>query len=222
MSNQGITTKNRVNGLNNSKNKVKTQFYRYCPFNKKMYKESYNYLRMLSLRQKQQINYKKSSFVGIIISRTINQTSDRLLKNVLDKIVSDGKKYYILNIEEINQDILKYYSRLCEGFVQLCCTRLSIDWGHLLCDESEKTLTRDLEEDEEVINTEKKTSEDDVLINTEKKTSIKDHFVLNTEPPISVGFVLNAYELWNSAYKEMDYYSENDQQWSNSFISKYY
>ncbi|KRH92052.1 diphthamide synthase subunit dPh1, partial [Pseudoloma neurophilia] len=31
MSNQGITTKNRVNGLNNSKNKVKTQFYRYCP-----------------------------------------------------------------------------------------------------------------------------------------------------------------------------------------------
>lgn len=104
-------------------------FYRYCPFNKRMYRESYDYKRMLRLRQKQIINYHSSNTVGVIYG-SVNQTSIRLLQNVLKRL--RGKRVIHINMGEINKQTLSYYERVCDGFIQLSCTRLSIDWGHVL------------------------------------------------------------------------------------------
>ncbi|EPR80131.1 Diphthamide biosynthesis protein 1 [Spraguea lophii 42_110] len=100
-------------------------FYRYCPFNKKIYKEEYDYKKMVNNRKGQIKEFYDSKNIGIIYSILGKQGNPKILKNIVNKL--QDKNIYKFYLYEIKSDItsLPYI----DAFVQISCTRLSVDWG---------------------------------------------------------------------------------------------
>ncbi|ELQ76902.1 Diphthamide biosynthesis protein [Trachipleistophora hominis] len=105
------------------------QFYRYCPFNKRMYREHYDHERMYAVRAQQRGAFLRAQRVGIINGTLGAQGNSRIVRNVHDALVRMGKEVYVFNMEEVKESNLRF--AFVEGYVQVCCPRLSIDWGHL-------------------------------------------------------------------------------------------
>ncbi|ORD99955.1 DPH1 [Hepatospora eriocheir] len=108
------------------------EFYKYSPYDRKLTKEFYDFDKMINLRNEastvlKKLKYENITF-GVILSNLGKQANQYLFERVVKKLKSFNIKVYKIVCGEINNEILKIYS-FCDGFVQIGCPRLSIDWG---------------------------------------------------------------------------------------------
>ncbi|KAG0437263.1 2-(3-amino-3-carboxypropyl)histidine synthase subunit 1 [Dictyocoela muelleri] len=99
------------------------KFYRYCPFNKKLFKEYYEIEKMIAERRESILKYKKSKNIGLIRSRL--QENTKIIANI--KEYMKDKNVYLIYVDEITEAVHEF--DFIEAFVQVACPRLSIDWG---------------------------------------------------------------------------------------------
>ncbi|KCZ76981.1 hypothetical protein H311_02013, partial [Anncaliia algerae PRA109] len=103
-------------------------FYKYCPSIKKLFIEEYDHKKVILQRKEAISKFKLAKKIGLIISTLGRQTNHLLLKNVKNELIKKGYQVYKIKIHEIKNEILDKFTFL-DAFVQLNCTRLSIDWG---------------------------------------------------------------------------------------------
>ena len=138
------------------------EFYKYCPFSKKVTREYYENDKMMENRQREIEKFYRGKRcnlggcgkkcegscknlqgdlklspgivknVGIILSGLGKQGNILLFNRVIKHLEMNGFNCYKIVIDEINEDILDRYS-FCDAFVQIGCPRLSIDWGNTYC-----------------------------------------------------------------------------------------
>lgn len=101
-------------------------YYRYCPFNKKMYREKYDYERLATIRKHLKDSFTKAKTIGIINGTLGNQGNPKILDGLKYKL--KDKKLYVFEMSEIKPSNLS--CSFIDGYVQICCTRLSTDWGN--------------------------------------------------------------------------------------------
>jgi len=104
-------------------------YYKYCPFSRKLTQEFYDFDKMRSIRENEIRRAFDGKSFGVILGSLGRQGNKRIFENVIKKLESYGK-YTIFRIvvDEINQRILDNYDFI-DAFVQISCPRLSIDWG---------------------------------------------------------------------------------------------
>ncbi|KAF7702893.1 2-(3-amino-3-carboxypropyl)histidine synthase subunit 1 [Cucumispora dikerogammari] len=102
-----------------------TSFYRYCPFNKKAYLEKYDFQKMLNIRKQSIKRFWEAENIGIIIGILGRQGNPEILKNIKNRLHSMNKVVYVFQYEEIK----RLEHPFIDAYVQICCPRLSIDWG---------------------------------------------------------------------------------------------
>jgi len=105
------------------RNKIK--FYRYCPFNKKMYKEVYNHIKSNELMKIRIENYKTAKKVGVIRSLLGRQGNYNIVKSLVDHIKKEGKMVYYFEKDEI----IELNFKEIDVYVQVGCPRLGMDWS---------------------------------------------------------------------------------------------
>lgn len=104
-------------------------FYKYCPFTRKLTKEFYDFKKMKEIRENEISKALQGKSFGVILGSLGRQGNKKIFENVVKKLESYGKyKIYKIIVEEINERILDSYSFI-DSFVQVSCPRLSIDWG---------------------------------------------------------------------------------------------
>lgn len=104
-------------------------FYKYCPFTRKLSQEFYDNQKMLSFRNLEIKRAFEGKNIGVILGSLGRQGNKQIFKNVVEKLESLKKyKIYKIVLEEINQELLDHFEFI-DAFVQVSCPRLSIDWG---------------------------------------------------------------------------------------------
>lgn len=104
------------------------KFYKYCPFTANITREEYDYEKMIKIREKEIKKYKKAKQIGIVLGTLGRQGNTKIMDRLVENIKANGKTVYKIIAEEINSKILDRYEFI-DAFVQISCTRLSIDWG---------------------------------------------------------------------------------------------
>ncbi|KAF9763977.1 2-(3-amino-3-carboxypropyl)histidine synthase subunit 1 [Nosema granulosis] len=104
-------------------------FYKYCPFSRKLTREYYDFERMKNTREEQIAKAFEGGTkkFGVILGTLGRQGSRTILRNVKEKL--RDHKIYLLMLDEIEEEVLSRYHFL-DAFVQISCPRLSVDWGH--------------------------------------------------------------------------------------------
>lgn len=104
-------------------------FYKYCPFTKKLSREYYDFEKMKRIRENEIRKALDGKSFGVILGSLGRQGNKKIFENIVKKLESLGKyKIYKIIVDEINQKILDNYSFI-DSFIQVSCPRLSIDWG---------------------------------------------------------------------------------------------
>jgi 2-(3-amino-3-carboxypropyl)histidine synthase len=131
-------------------------FYKYCPFTRKLSREYYDYDKMLKYRKneinralysdntindhvskdisndcnnKNDNNTIKMKNIGVILGSLGRQGNKQIFDKVIEKLESLKRfKIYKIILNEINQELLDGFDFI-DSFVQVSCPRLSIDWG---------------------------------------------------------------------------------------------
>lgn len=103
-------------------------FYKYCPSTKKLFLEKYDHKKVILQRKEAILLFKKAKNVGLIISSLGRQTNKSLLGNIIEELERKKYKVFLIKLQEIKNEALDKFPFL-DAFVQLNCTRLSIDWG---------------------------------------------------------------------------------------------
>jgi len=104
-------------------------FYKYCPFNRRMTVEKYNYEEMKRMREGEIKRAFGGKSFGVILGTLGRQGNRQIMKNVIERIKGRGNyKIYKILLEEINGETLDSFEMI-DSFVQISCPRLSIDWG---------------------------------------------------------------------------------------------
>lgn len=107
-------------------NPTKT-FYKYCPFNKVLTREFYNYTVLLTKRQHSiHKAMTESKTFGIILGSLGKQGNKTILNNIKNRL--KNYKLYIFMMEEITPRLLDRYPFI-DSYVQISCPRLSTDWS---------------------------------------------------------------------------------------------
>ena len=91
--------------------------------------EKYDHKLMLSNRIFYLHSCEKVCTYGVIFGMLGRQGNLPLLHRIINLIEQIKKKYVIILISEINFDELIGKYNWIEAFIQICCPRLSIDWG---------------------------------------------------------------------------------------------
>lgn len=104
-------------------------FYRYCPFTRRLSQEFYDHEKMKSFREREIRRAFGGRSFGVILGSLGRQGNRQIFENVTKRIESFGRyKVYKIVLDEINQDLLDNFDFI-DAFVQVSCPRLSIDWG---------------------------------------------------------------------------------------------
>lgn len=106
------------------------KYFQYNPYTRKITIERYGHKEMLDMRKKSIEQAKKATKFGLIFGTLGRQGNPELLWRIVDLLEKNGKEYFILLISEINGNILDEYGIDIEIWIQLCCPRLSVDWGN--------------------------------------------------------------------------------------------
>ena len=106
------------------------KYYQYNPYNKKLTIERYGHKQMKELRLASINAAKSAKYFGLIFGTLGRQGDPDLLSRIITLLESQKKEYIVLLISEINADLLDKYGKEVNVWIQLCCPRLSIDWGH--------------------------------------------------------------------------------------------
>jgi 2-(3-amino-3-carboxypropyl)histidine synthase len=104
-------------------------FFKYCPFTRKLTEEFYDFKKMKEIRENEIKKALQGKSFGIILGSLGRQGNKKIFQNVVKKLESLGKyKIFKIVVDEINQKILDNFEFI-DSFVQVSCPRLSIDWG---------------------------------------------------------------------------------------------
>ena len=104
-------------------------FYKYCPFTRKLTKEFYEFQKMKQTRESEIDKAFSGKSFGVILGSLGRQGNKQIMRNVIKKLEEFNKyKIYRIVVDEINEKILDRFSFI-DSFVQISCPRLSIDWG---------------------------------------------------------------------------------------------
>jgi 2-(3-amino-3-carboxypropyl)histidine synthase len=101
-------------------------FYRYCPFSRKLTREFYDHEHMIRTRTEEIRKALSGKSFGIILGSLGRQGNRQILRNLQKRL--RGYEQYLIILDEISQRSLERYGFI-DSFVQISCPRLSIDWG---------------------------------------------------------------------------------------------
>jgi len=104
-------------------------FYRYDPFSKKLFHETYGHEEMHNNRRTAISRARNAQSVGIILSTLGRQGSIGILENLERLLAEKNILYFVILMGEILPHKLKAFKGV-DAFIQVGCPRLSIDWGH--------------------------------------------------------------------------------------------
>mmetsp|Transcript_4513 Transcript_4513/g.11634 ORF Transcript_4513/g.11634 Transcript_4513/m.11634 type:complete len:602 (-) Transcript_4513:903-2708(-) len=132
------------------------RFYRYDPYPKTLTEESYDHVKMKSIRyeaiekarhkirtkklqqQQQQRNNGTSgsgtgaAVFGIILGTLGRQGNPALLTKIRQQVHHHGLRSFVVLASEITPSKLALFRKKVDAWVQIACPRLSVDWGHHL------------------------------------------------------------------------------------------
>ena len=118
------------------------KFYRYDPYPKTLTEESYDHIKMKSIRYEAiekarlKISKKKQSsktaVFGIILGTLGRQGNPALLTKLRNQIQKNNLKSFVVLASEITPSKLAFFGKKVDAWVQIACPRLSVDWGHYL------------------------------------------------------------------------------------------
>lgn len=103
-------------------------FFKYCPFTRKLSREFYDFDKMKTGRMEQIRKAYAGKTFGVILGSLGRQGNKQIFSNVQQKLVKMGYKVYRIVLDEINERLLDNFD-FVDAFVQVSCPRLSIDWG---------------------------------------------------------------------------------------------
>lgn len=106
----------------------KLEAYRYDPYDKKFTREYYEHAEMIKNRKSSIEKAMSCKNFGVIMGTLGRQGSLKVVQNLREKLEKSDYSSVIILLSEIFPDKLDLFSRL-DGFVQVACPRLSIDWG---------------------------------------------------------------------------------------------
>jgi len=106
------------------------KYYQYNPYNRRLTLERYGYKEMQQLRLTAINVAKNAQKFGLIFGTLGRQGSPELLSRIISLLEEKKRDYIVLLISEINERLLETYGKDINVWVQLCCPRLSVDWGH--------------------------------------------------------------------------------------------
>jgi 2-(3-amino-3-carboxypropyl)histidine synthase len=111
-------------------------FFRYDPFNKKLFREQYNHEILHRQRQQAISEAQKAVSVGLILGTLGRQGSVGIFEKIQQLLRKRNIRTILLLMSEINVQRLETLSLAgkIDAFIQVSCPRLSIDWGHSMCD----------------------------------------------------------------------------------------
>jgi len=104
-------------------------FYIYSPYNKVLYREYYDQAKMKQLRAGQIARAAKEQVWGIVYSTLGRQGNERVRAQVQAALEAAGKTVVSLDHDYLSPEVLGTCPEV-GAWVQLCCPRLSVDWGH--------------------------------------------------------------------------------------------
>ncbi|KAI4291528.1 2-(3-amino-3-carboxypropyl)histidine synthase [Pancytospora philotis] len=102
-------------------------FYKYCPFTRKMSREFYKQAEMVQTRRAEIARAFAGRTFGVILGSLGRQGNRKIMANVIRRLEKNYQVYRIV-VDEINEQILDQFG-FVDAFVQVSCPRLSIDWG---------------------------------------------------------------------------------------------
>lgn len=113
-------------------------FFRYDPYSKKLFHESYDHDRMLHNRQNaikttaSLIRSKADPVLGLLLGTLGHQGSPAVLTRLRARLTKEAPHCQTLLVlaSEITSDLLNSFEDSIDAWVQISCPRLSIDWAH--------------------------------------------------------------------------------------------
>lgn len=102
-------------------------FYKYCPFSRKMTREFYRFGEMLAAREAEIKRALGGRSFGVVLGSLGRQGNRRVFENVVGRLSGRYRVYRIV-VDEISESVLDQFP-FVDAFVQVSCPRLSIDWG---------------------------------------------------------------------------------------------
>jgi 2-(3-amino-3-carboxypropyl)histidine synthase len=114
------------------------KFYRYDPYPKTLTEESYDHIKMKTLRydaiQKARLKIQSnpSAVFGIILGTLGRQGNPALLTKIQTQLRRQNFRSFVILASEITPSKLALFRSKVDAWVQIACPRLSVDWGHAL------------------------------------------------------------------------------------------
>lgn len=102
----------------------------YNPYAKTLTSESYDTVKMKSLRRDAITRAQKATRWGVILGTLGRQGSPAILRHVKTMLRKRRCGYFVILMSEIFPAKLKLFGERVDAWVQIACPRLSIDWGH--------------------------------------------------------------------------------------------
>nr|NVI71028.1 putative diphthamide biosynthesis protein 1 [Cucujiformia] len=102
--------------------------YRYDPYEKKFTREYYAYDQMVEERKRRVDQCRNFGTFGVIMGTLGRQGNPSVVENLRARLEANDKQAVVILLSEIFPRKLDLFSQL-QGFVQVACPRLSIDWG---------------------------------------------------------------------------------------------
>ena len=127
-----------------------SKFYRYDPYPKSLTEESYDHVKMKSIRyeaiekarlkirtKKQQLGSGgRPAVFGIILGTLGRQGNPALLTKLQTQLTKNKLRSFVILASEITPSKLALFRKKVDAWVQIACPRLSVDWGHHLSGDS--------------------------------------------------------------------------------------
>ena len=127
-----------------------SKFYRYDPYPKSLTEESYDHIKMKSIRyeaiekarlkirtKKQQLGSGgRPAVFGIILGTLGRQGNPALLTKLQTQLTKNKLRSFVILASEITPSKLALFRKKVDAWVQIACPRLSVDWGHHLSGDS--------------------------------------------------------------------------------------
>ncbi|AOW07548.1 Diphthamide biosynthesis protein 1 [Yarrowia lipolytica] len=103
--------------------------YRYDPYSRKLTREYFDQVEMVSVRKRAIQTAKNAKTIGLILGTLGRQGNTATLDMLQEKLNSKGYETHIVLLSEIFPAKLALFDGV-DAWVQVACPRLSIDWGY--------------------------------------------------------------------------------------------
>ncbi|XP_050305757.1 2-(3-amino-3-carboxypropyl)histidine synthase subunit 1 [Anthonomus grandis grandis] len=102
--------------------------YKYDPYSKRFTLEHFSHAAMESARKTCIEKAESAGTFGVIMGTLGRQGSAKVVEHLRERLEQKGRQAVVILLSEIFPDKVKLFNKI-EGFVQIACPRLSIDWG---------------------------------------------------------------------------------------------